>query len=450
MFRVVYLLFIFGFIIPKTIILIIKFLSFHLKTFIISCLFLTITFTSFTQQVKIGEQIWQKKNLDVSTFRNGDIIPEAKTTEEWLEANENKQAAWCYFDNDKSLSKESGKLYNWYAVNDPRGLAPKGWKVPTFEDYMEIVNFYNVEASPEQKEKQLEKAWEYFEQLKSDFERTKQDSLFAKHHSDNFKNYSPTFEILRLPTNSFYSFSNEEIEKIENQEVGTVLIFQKKDDKIKLVKRVGEKEVDFVTMRHMLLKNEKYPGGKTGLEFADSLLEVIKNQNNFIELLTLFSEDKGSVENEGVYSNVLKFEMVEPLDSFIFNNPVGSIAVMLSPYGPSIVEILNKKTAVRPVVVEVTKKIVTEIEIAHQLKDKNNYKDFPIYLDTENKFKAVLTGLRTVEGEFVYNKIMTLIWTQSLGEENYPIAIFMSKNDHDVKYSSYQQEFGLSVRCIKE
>jgi uncharacterized protein (TIGR02145 family) len=96
-----------------------------------------------SHQVKIGDQIWMNKNLDVDRFRNGDYIPQAKTAQEWIKAYENEQPAWCYYDNDSSnyyeydldvlpLNGEKfGKLYNWYAVNDPRGLAPLGWHVPS-------------------------------------------------------------------------------------------------------------------------------------------------------------------------------------------------------------------------------------------------------------------------------------------------------------------------------
>jgi uncharacterized protein (TIGR02145 family) len=84
-----------------------------------------------TKEVSIGKQVWMSENLNVDKFRNGDPIPEAKTEEEWKKAGENKQPAWCYYDNDSANGARYGKLYNWYAVNDPRGLAPKGWHIPT-------------------------------------------------------------------------------------------------------------------------------------------------------------------------------------------------------------------------------------------------------------------------------------------------------------------------------
>lgn len=91
--------------------------------------------------VKIDNQEWMTKNLNVSTFRNGDFIPEVKTTEEWERASKNKQPTWCYYDNDTKNGEKYGKLYNWYAVNDPRGLAPKGWHVPSDEEWTQLTDF---------------------------------------------------------------------------------------------------------------------------------------------------------------------------------------------------------------------------------------------------------------------------------------------------------------------
>ena len=83
-------------------------------------------------------QIWTTDNLDVSTFRNGDAIPEAKTEAEWKEAGMNAQPAWCYYENDAANGKKYGKLYNWFAVNDARGLAPQGWHVPSDEEWTKL------------------------------------------------------------------------------------------------------------------------------------------------------------------------------------------------------------------------------------------------------------------------------------------------------------------------
>jgi uncharacterized protein (TIGR02145 family) len=91
--------------------------------------------------VTIGTQQWMAENLNAGSFRNGEAIPEAKTAEDWDAAYKNERAAWCYYGNDPNKGKEFGRLYNWYAVNDPRGLAPAGWHVPSDEEWSVLVNF---------------------------------------------------------------------------------------------------------------------------------------------------------------------------------------------------------------------------------------------------------------------------------------------------------------------
>ncbi len=93
------------------------------------------------EEVKIGNQIWAAKNLDVNKFNNGEEIPEAKTNEEWNLASKNKTAAWCYYDNDKKNGSKYGKLYNWYAIIDPRGIAPKGWHIPSKEEWIKLSTY---------------------------------------------------------------------------------------------------------------------------------------------------------------------------------------------------------------------------------------------------------------------------------------------------------------------
>jgi uncharacterized protein (TIGR02145 family) len=89
--------------------------------------------------IKYGLQEWMAENLNVSHFRNGDIIPEAKTKKEWISLGNKGKPAWCFFENDPENGKIYGKLYNWYAINDSRGLAPEGWNIPANQDWMTLV-----------------------------------------------------------------------------------------------------------------------------------------------------------------------------------------------------------------------------------------------------------------------------------------------------------------------
>jgi len=82
--------------------------------------------------VLIGAQYWMEKNLEVTTYRNGDPIPYVTDANAWAALT---TGAWCYYNNDPANGSLYGKLYNWYAVNDPRGLAPTGWHVSTDDEW---------------------------------------------------------------------------------------------------------------------------------------------------------------------------------------------------------------------------------------------------------------------------------------------------------------------------
>jgi uncharacterized protein (TIGR02145 family) len=81
--------------------------------------------------IKIGNQVWTKKNLKVFKFRNGDVIPIVQDDREWSKM---KSAAMC-------INPDNGKCYyNWYAVNDPRGLAPEGFHVPNNKEWQQLID----------------------------------------------------------------------------------------------------------------------------------------------------------------------------------------------------------------------------------------------------------------------------------------------------------------------
>lgn len=86
-------------------------------------------------------------NLDVEYYRNGDPIRHCETREEWLDAETNREGAWCYYDNDPANGDIYGKLYNWYAVDTDKGLniAPEGWHVPTDEEWKDLEVFLGMD-----------------------------------------------------------------------------------------------------------------------------------------------------------------------------------------------------------------------------------------------------------------------------------------------------------------
>jgi len=108
------------------------------KSLIIVCLSF-VFYNISAQSVKIGDQIWSTKNLNVNKFRNGVIIPEAKSDYDWNTYNEKYQAAWCYYNYDSKNGVKYGKLYNFYAINDNKGICPSGWHVPSIEEWLLLI-----------------------------------------------------------------------------------------------------------------------------------------------------------------------------------------------------------------------------------------------------------------------------------------------------------------------
>jgi len=87
--------------------------------------------------IKIGNQIWMAENLKVTHYQNGEPISNITNHNEWKNL---RTGAWSNYNNDNNISSKYGKLYNWFAVNDRRNIAPKGWRVPTDEEWSTLIN----------------------------------------------------------------------------------------------------------------------------------------------------------------------------------------------------------------------------------------------------------------------------------------------------------------------
>jgi uncharacterized protein (TIGR02145 family) len=88
-------------------------------------------------EVVIGTQTWTECNLNVTTYRNGNIIPQVTGNTAWAALT---TGAWCYYNNDPSNELIYGKLYNWYAIKDSRGLGPLGYHIPTDAEWTTLTN----------------------------------------------------------------------------------------------------------------------------------------------------------------------------------------------------------------------------------------------------------------------------------------------------------------------
>lgn len=95
--------------------------------------------------IKIGNQWWLKENLRVTRYRNGQTIPNVTDKNTWQVLS---TGAYCCYNNDEGTVATYGLLYNWYAVNDGRHLAPWGWHIPSDEEWRQLE--INLGMSPAQ------------------------------------------------------------------------------------------------------------------------------------------------------------------------------------------------------------------------------------------------------------------------------------------------------------
>ncbi len=89
------------------------------------------------QAVTIGTQVWMAENLKVTHFRNGDTIPNVTNNTTWYDLT---TGAYCSYNNDTGFVGTYGLLYNWYAIDDNRNIAPAGWHVPSDAEWQTLVD----------------------------------------------------------------------------------------------------------------------------------------------------------------------------------------------------------------------------------------------------------------------------------------------------------------------
>ena len=95
-----------------------------------------VTFDGYDYRtVAIGNQCWFAENLRSDNYRSGAVIPGNLTDGQWKTTTAGAQAV---YENDPKRLSTYGRLYNWYAVNDARGLCPSGWHVPSDEEWTEL------------------------------------------------------------------------------------------------------------------------------------------------------------------------------------------------------------------------------------------------------------------------------------------------------------------------
>lgn len=107
--------------------------------------------------VRIGNRVWMAENLRATRFRTGEPIALVKEDERWMYQS---AAARCIYENDSARVMAYGYLYNWFAVNDARGICPLGWHVPTDAEWTQLADALGGNSTAGGKLKDI-KLWEF-------------------------------------------------------------------------------------------------------------------------------------------------------------------------------------------------------------------------------------------------------------------------------------------------
>jgi uncharacterized protein (TIGR02145 family) len=85
--------------------------------------------------VTIGTQTWLLEDLKTTHYRNGDPIANITDNKEWSDLT---TPGYCNYENDSAIASVYGRLYNWYAMEDIRNIAPEGWHVPSNNEWIRL------------------------------------------------------------------------------------------------------------------------------------------------------------------------------------------------------------------------------------------------------------------------------------------------------------------------
>ncbi len=207
-------------------------------------------------------------------------------------------------------------------------------------------------------------------ELKSAFEKTASDSLFVAEHSDYPRAYASgnlgtAFPASNERAREFFTYPDELEDRMKTAKIGEVVGPYIDKKAFRLVKVVAFNE-KLLTVRHILISSNKEAFSaerhESKRKFALDLMGKI-NHDNFGEYVRKYSEDPGSRDKGGVYTDFMDYEMVTPFADFAVNEPIGKIGIVETAFGFHIMEVLDRKPTKFPVVAIVERKLVPDEKI---------------------------------------------------------------------------------------
>jgi peptidyl-prolyl cis-trans isomerase D len=227
------------------------------------------------------------------------------------------------------------------------------------------------------------------ERMVPKFERTDKDSLFVMSYSD-IKDFRNDSTAVAKPEGSGQgiTYPLSIADEIENAEAGDVVGPYSTNQGLKISKILRFVKEPTATVRHILLTAKSEQEVAAAQKKADSIISVIRQQNNFDKMVQEFSQDldpkTGEVNNGGTYEDFSQGQMVPTFNDFSFEKPIGTIGTVKTNYGIHIIEVLGRKESKRPILANVVK----AVEPSNKTVDNVNSQVSDIIYQLDDKFQS--------------------------------------------------------------
>lgn len=290
----------------------------------------------------------REANKYVALVEQGNYITKADIEADFRAENEVYSISYVLrnFDfTDTELSEEQFEAYYEEFQNHPK------YKQKDSREYS--YTFVDVKPSKED----LDLAKQSLNTMKATFAAAENDSTFVFANSDNkFFNRTAAYSV-SMTEGQPNTYPESIDSKMQTASVGQIVGPYTNGANVEMAKVLGFQTEKQAWVRHILLSASDEAAVSKAETRADSIMQVIREKNNFAEMVTKFSEDPGSVNNGGEYKWFPQGQMVQTFNDYSFNASLKILGRVKTDYGIHIIEVLDRRDARKPYLAVITKNV---------------------------------------------------------------------------------------------
>jgi peptidyl-prolyl cis-trans isomerase D len=202
---------------------------------------------------------------------------------------------------------------------------------------------------------------------KAQFQNAENDSTYVLTYSDNkFFNRTMSYGVASF-AGAPNSYPESVDKEFQNGVIGQVVGPYANGDRVEMAKILGFQNERQAWVRHILISAKDEAGFAKAQIKADSIVAVIQSKNNFVEMVTKFSEDPGSTSNGGEYKWFKEGDMVPEFNDYSFGAPFNKLGTVKTSYGIHIIEVLGRRDARKPYLAVVSKNVTPSEETVNDV-----------------------------------------------------------------------------------